>query len=206
MRGLLIAICGLDGAGKTTQIELLNKWLLEYKETVLLTKQPTDAYRNDLRVRSYLDKGECADMRIIALLSAADRLHHMKTEIEPALNRGIHVVSDRYLYSSFAFFINRGLSFDYLKSLYQDIREPDLTFFLDIDPTVTLNRVKMRDGVENLKYEESDSTFFKGVRSTFLTVLPQNAITINSSQPINDVHFQIVTKVQSVLDEKVVNQ
>src|SRR5206468_10211269 len=148
MRGLLIAVCGLDGSGKTTQINMLKEWFDREKKPVFLTRQPSNFYREDLRVRDYLDNGNCPDMEILAMLAAADRRWQMATEIEPAIENGKTIVTDRYLYSSLAYFNARGLNPEYVKSLNGDLRIPDVTLFLDIDPETTLNRVKLRRSEE----------------------------------------------------------
>ncbi|AJY73322.1 dTMP kinase [Paenibacillus beijingensis] len=204
MSGLLIAVCGLDGAGKTTQISLLNDWFLIKGKKILLTKQPTDYYRNDTRVREYLDHGICPNMKAIALLSAADRTWHMAKEIEPALHNGVHVISDRYIYSSYAFFRTRGLDYDYLDNIYGTLKKPDLTIFLDLEPEITLKRVMERDGNENMKYEEKDTKVFEQVRSSFLEVLPKDTLFINGALEKNTIHEQIVHRVGILLETRLV--
>lgn len=97
MKGLLIAVCGLDGSGKSTQIQKLENWFRNQQLPTLLTKQPTDYYRQDLRVREYLDNGQCGSMEALAMLAATDRIWHIKTLIEPSLKGGVSVISDRYL-------------------------------------------------------------------------------------------------------------
>lgn len=196
MKGLLIAICGLDGSGKSTQIGLLHEWFMQKGLNIHLTKQPTDMYRNDPRVRNYLDYGTIPDMRILAMLSAADRLWQMKTEIEAVVLEGTNVITDRYIYSSYAFFQSRGLQKSYLYSLYGDIRKPDLTVFLDLDPDESLKRVEERDGNANLKFEEQNNeTFFK-VRAAFLECLPEDTLIINAKLEKEAIHQLIINKLQ----------
>ena len=84
--GRLIAFCGIDGCGKTTQLKLAEKWLLDRGYSVLATKQPSDFYRKHPAVRNFfrtnLPEG---GMESLVMLSALDRQFHLRTVIEPAL-------------------------------------------------------------------------------------------------------------------------
>ena len=199
MSGLLIAMCGLDGAGKTTQIERLTGWFERQRLSLHNTRQPTDQYRNDPRVRAYLDHGQVKDMRVIAMLSAADRITHMH-ELEQLLASGTHILSDRYIYSSYAYFLVRGMDIDAIQALYGELRKPDLTVFLDIPPEVTLKRVEARDG--QLKYEERDPGIFTSVREAFKAVLPEDALILDGQRRPEDIHADIVSALKSLLAVK----
>lgn len=202
MDGLLIAICGLDGSGKTTQITNLANWFKEQEMNYLVTKQPTDTYRNDSRVRAYLDNGECPDMEILAMLSAADRKWHLKTEIEPLLEKGTHVISDRYLYSAIAFFNARGLDVNFIKQLNQDTREPDLIIFIDVEPSISLKRISIRDD-NKLKFEERSEDIFIKVRDAFLKyALPKKTIIIDGTLDPSIIHEKIRNEVEYILKRK----
>ncbi|KAA8380309.1 dTMP kinase [Leuconostoc mesenteroides] len=197
MKHLLIAFCGLDGSGKTTQLHFLKHWMFSNQQAVLTTRQPSDDYRNNDRVRNYLDNGVVSNMKAIALLAAADRQNHISEIILPGLEKS-HVLTDRYLYSSFAFFKARGLNIDFVRSINPDIPEPDLTVFLDLDPKVTLERVSNRDG--SLKFEERNSKIFEDVRETFLKVLPKNSLILDAQLSENDIHKVITNKVKELLN------
>lgn len=77
MKNLLIGFEGLDGSGKTMQIEKLKSWFLKSDFKVHVTRQPTDYYRNDKRVPDYLDKGIVPNMYTLALLAVADRTYQV---------------------------------------------------------------------------------------------------------------------------------
>src|SRR5688500_9154814 len=101
--GKLIVFCGFDGCGKSTQIERLARNLEAAGKSVLITKQPSDWYRESRIVRDFLAKGGCATKaKILALYAAADRLKHVHEVILPAVRAGKHVICDRYVYSSIA--------------------------------------------------------------------------------------------------------
>jgi dTMP kinase len=85
----------------------------------------------------------------LALLFAADRIHHLQTEIEPLLARGVHVLSDRYVLSSLTY-QSIGLDFDWVASLNREARPPDLTVLLGVDPEVAVERRGLRGGDEEI--------------------------------------------------------
>lgn len=200
MNNLLIVFEGLDGSGKTTQINLLKEWFEKKDLPVYLTKQPTDFYREDPRVRDYLDNGIAPNMYSIALLAAADRTYQMEYEIRPLLEK-TNIISDRYLYSSLAFFKARGIDYDEVNYINKNIVEPDVVIFLDIPPEESLKRVYNRDG-ENIKFEEKSSEIFTQVRENFLNILPEKALIVNSKLGIENVHKVITKHIEKIIIEK----
>ena len=108
-KGMLVAICGFDGTGKTTQVERLQGTLEGRGVTVTRTRQPTDWYRNEPVVKSYLAHGTAADGRLLTLLSAADRRRNIVEVVDPALAAGGTVICDRYVFSTLAFNVERGV-------------------------------------------------------------------------------------------------
>ena len=193
-KGILVVFEGLDGSGKTTQINLLKDWLEKENKIVHNTKQPTDFYRKDKRVRNYLDKGIAPNMYSIALLAAADRTYQNEVEIKPILSKGINIISDRYLYSSLAFFKARGIEYEEISRLNKNIEKPDAVIFLDVKPKKALERVKIRDG-ENIKFEEKNDNTFIEVRDNFLEVLPKDTLIIDSSKSIEEIHKIIINHI-----------
>ena len=135
--GLFISFEGIDGVGKSTQLDLLVQYLAEQGQTVCRTLEPggTELGR-EIRELLLHRKGEVAP-RAEALLFAADRAHHVATVIRPALERGEVVVTDRYLDSSVAYQgSGRDLGFDQVRDLSLfavDGLLPQLTVLLDLD-------------------------------------------------------------------------
>ena len=138
---------GPDGSGQSTQADLLVKWFEERDVKVFLTKEPTSSLIGGI-IRSIL-KGEWkVKMRTLQLLFSADRAHHLNKEIIPFLEKGINVISDRYLLSTLAFgSLEENL--DWLKQINSDFPEPDLTFILNVPGRVCAERIaKNRFGFE----------------------------------------------------------
>src|SRR5690606_1380005 len=142
-----IVLEGIDGAGTTTQAERLAELLRGWGKSVVLTREPTSGPIGRL-LRTTLGggltdaEGERVDLdwAAMALLFAADRLDHVRREIEPALLRGEVVISDRYDLSSLVYqsaTCPEGASATpWLTQLNARARRPDLTLVLDIPPEV----------------------------------------------------------------------
>ena len=110
---------------------------------MLETREPT-AGPIGQRIRALIaERGEGGDPRVIALLFAADRLEHLRTEVEPALERGDVVVCDRYVISSWVY-QSLECDPDWVRSINTHARWPDYTAILEVDPTEALNRVHAR--------------------------------------------------------------
>lgn len=168
--GYFIAFCGIDGSGKTTQLHRVED-LLTQSGSVLCTRQPTDLYRQDSAVRQLLnlEKVDQEIVRELALFSAFDRLRHLRTVVYPRLAVGDAVLTDRYVYSTYSYFMARGVhDLDWLKSINRHAPEPDLVFYLDVPPDVAATRIIARDGA-SCKREEIDMDRMAAVRSIFLS-------------------------------------
>jgi dTMP kinase len=171
MPGRLIAVCGIDGSGKTTQIERLRHHLDSRGVPLLTTRQPTDRYRRDVVVRSALDLDVSFEEvgEELALLSAFDRARHLREEVLPELARGTCVITDRYVYSTYAYFVARGVrDLTWLMSINRAVPEPDVTLYLDVPPDVAVTRILARDGASQ-KREELDTSRMARVREIFLS-------------------------------------
>jgi dTMP kinase len=171
--GLFVTFEGGDGAGKTTQASLLERWLAEQGRRVVRTREPggTDV---GARIRDIVlhHRGHI-DARAEALLYAADRAHHIATHVRPAVARGDVVIQDRYLDSSVAYQgAGRVLDADDVRALSlwaTDGLLPDLTVLLDLDPAAARRRLDADDKpFDRLEAEKED--FHARVRDGFLTL------------------------------------
>jgi len=152
-RGKFLVIEGLDGSGTTTQVDFLVASLRQRGLSVHATCEPSKGpigvlIRQALSGRLSLDaKGKALSPKTLALLFAADRDDHLQAEVEPALERGHWVVSDRYLLSSLAY-QSLSLPMDWIMTLNQHALVPDCTVFLKIAPPLAAKRMKQRPQVE----------------------------------------------------------
>jgi dTMP kinase len=170
-RGLLIALEGGEGAGKSTQARLLAIWLRENGYDVLATHEP-GATKIGMRLRALLLDTMHTGLSPWAevMMYAADRAEHVASVIEPALARGTIVVTDRYIDSSLAY---QGGGRRLPVSAVRQVNElatgglkPDLTFLLDLSPDEGLGR--RTSSADRLEAEPIE--FHSRVRSTFLAL------------------------------------
>ena len=192
--GYFIALEGGDGAGKSTQALLLQRWLgEELGHEVVLTREP-GATPLGRRLREVLLHGDAVDPRAEALLFAADRAQHVATVVRPALERGAVVVTDRYSDSSVAYQgAGRALDGDEVGHLSQWATRglvPDLTVVLDVSPDVGRARV----GLDGDRLEREPSSFHAAVRERFLELArrnPRRYLVLDASEHPERIHQRL---------------
>jgi dTMP kinase len=154
---MFIALEGLDGSGQSTQAQILANTL---KPRTLLTKEPTNNLIGGL-IRAQLTGEWKSSPECLQLLFAADRAHHLEREIEPALKKGVHVITDRYFFSSVAYGA-LNLDWNWLVAMNTQFRLPDHTFFLDVPPKACIERMqKSRLELELFEKEEYLAKVYK---------------------------------------------
>lgn len=207
-RGLWITLEGGDGAGKTTQANLLETWLSEAGRTVLRTREPGGSEVGQL-IRDIVlhHRGDIAP-RAEALLYAADRAHHVATVVRPALERGDVVIQDRYLDSSVAYQgAGRVLDADEIRKLSLWATEgalPDLTVLLDLDPQVARTRLDAADKpFDRLEAEKLE--FHVRVREAFLALADAESarfIVLDAAASPSEIADAVRTRVASLVTDR----
>jgi len=147
--GRFIVLEGIDGSGTTTQALRLAEALRADGHEVLSTHEPSDGPIGVVLRQALTRRLVGLSDRVLALLFAADRLHHLEAVVEPALAEGKVVVSDRYVLSSLAYQGMR-LPLAWVESLNAAARRPDLTLYLDVDARTAAGRRRGRGGAEEL--------------------------------------------------------
>lgn len=145
--GILIVVEGPDGAGSSTQVDLLANRFEKKDLAVFVTKEPTNSLIGGI-IRVVLKKEWKIDMKTLQLLFTADRAHHLNMGILPLLKKGVNVISDRYILSTLAFgSLEEDL--EWLKKINSMFPEPDLTFILNVPGKVCAERIaRSRFGFE----------------------------------------------------------
>jgi dTMP kinase len=179
---MYICLEGIDGSGKSTQIEKLDKWLEECGIEVLKVFEPTNSSVGRL-IREMLQNPQATDenfQKTLALLFAADRIILMK-KIEDAEVDGKVVISDRCFYSSMAY--QNGA--EWIKEINKFAKKPDVVLLLDIDPETAISRCEGTDSFE-------DREFLQRIRKKYLELADkQDFMVINANNGLNKVQDDI---------------
>ena len=201
---LFITFEGADGCGKTTQIELLNKYLQENGFKTLVTREP-GAKGLGVKLREILlnYNGEVSP-NCESFLFLADRAQHVDCVIKPALNDGVIVLCDRHTDSTVAYQgYGRQLDIEQIKKLNEiavNGLKPDLTIVFDIDIETSMQRVgKTKD-----RMESAGMDFFNRVRNGYLAIAkeePNRVKVINSADTIEEIHNQVVKLVEKAVNK-----
>jgi len=157
LAGKLIVIEGTDGAGRTTQINLLRPWLEELGHAVLDTGMTRSALAGDGIRRA--KEGNNLGRVTQSLFYATDFVDRLENEIVPALRAGFVVLTDRYIYSLMARAIVRGVNPVWIRSLYSTALKPDAVFYLRIGIEQLIPRVIFSRGFD---YWESGMDLYPG--------------------------------------------
>lgn len=145
-KNLFIALEGIDGSGKSTQVKLLTDYLTKAGHKVYATCEPTDGAIGKL-IRDIFSHKVESDHRIIAGLFVADRLDHLLNKTNGILKKmeeGYTVITDRYYFSSYAYH-GTHMQMDWVveaNSLSADLLRPDLNIHIDISPEISMQRLK----------------------------------------------------------------
>ena len=200
MKGKFIVIEGIDGCGKTTQIDELSKWLpnsglMKNGSKLITTREPGGSLLGK-KLRGLIldnDKNNKPSSLAELLLYSADRAEHVSKIISPALNNNDWVISDRFSDSTLAYQgYGRNINLEIIKKIESIVCQgeyPDLTFFLEISPEESIlrrkNQIPDRIESEGIKFLAKVNEGFK------LIAKEKNWKVISASQNIETISNQI---------------
>lgn len=200
MRGLFITFEGPDGAGKTTQIKMLEEYLLAKGKKVKLTREPGGTKISE-GIRGLLLDANNKGMvdRTELLLYAASRAQHVDELIAPAVEEGQVVICDRFYDSTLAYQgYGRGIDISLIEQLNLIATKginPDLTILLDIDVNKGLSRVQSQRGSALDRLEGEKIEFHEKVRAGFLILArenPQRIKVISADRSADEIFLDII--------------
>lgn len=198
MKGKFISFEGCEGAGKSRQIRLLTEFLKEQGIPFVLTREPGGAQISE-KIREVILSADNKNMvdETEALLFASARAQHVREVIRPNLEKGVWVLCDRYIDSSYAYqAYAKGLGFDYIQSINERAVDgclPDATLFLNLSP---IDAFKRKGGADkDDRIEQSGMDFHLRVYQGYLELnkkFPDRFISIDCSGAVRETHAKII--------------
>ncbi|MFK7794459.1 MAG: dTMP kinase [Gammaproteobacteria bacterium] len=207
MKGRFITLEGIEGSGKSTQLNFVIDYLQNNKIEVVSTREPGGTLVSE-KIRDVLLDNELPGMHMDTelLLMFAARVEHVKKVIEPALDSGKWVVCDRFYDATYAYQgYGREIDIkriDALKDFSIRGLAPDLTLLLDVTLEVSMDRVTKRGNKDRFEHEKMD--FYKKVRDGYLTIAnnnPARVAAIDATGSIEQVQAAIQIKLDELLNE-----
>jgi len=191
-RGFHISFEGIDGSGKTT---LSTNLYLKFKEKgypCFYTVEPTFMRVGSL-IRLHASRIKNVPQYYMALLFAADRVEHYERVIKKKLEKGYHVISDRYVHSSIAYQGGLLNDIEWVRTINNRVPLPDLAIYLDISPDKALSR-KKASGLFD------DVTLLAKIREAYLSLVEKGEIVmVNAEKPFEDVFREVIEIIKSRL-------
>ncbi len=206
-RGRFITVEGIEGAGKSSNLEFIKHLLENAGKEVLYTREPGGTPLGE-EVRSLLlghkHTGMADDTELLLMFAA--RAEHLEQKIRPALDAGIWVLCDRFTDASYAYQGGgRGIDKERIRSLEQwthgDLR-PDLTLLLDLSVEIGLERAGKRS--EPDRFEKEEMQFFEAVRQAYLQIAWDEANrvkVVDASTPLYEVQARIAEVIQEFINQ-----
>ncbi len=204
-KGFFITVEGIEGAGKSTAIAAATESLKHSEIEYLLTREPGGTpFAEEIRQLLLEPRDEKVIRETELLLMYASRVQHVETLIKPTLEKGIHVISDRFNDATFAYQGGgRGISLQGINVLDHWCLEnfkPDLTLLLDLPVEVGLDRATKRGAKDRI--EEEKLEFFESVRATYLQRAkddPERFAVIDANRTPEKVKKDIVNSITALL-------
>lgn len=207
MKGIFISFEGIEGSGKSTQANLLYKYLIDKGLEVILTEEPGGT-RIGKKIRRLLLDSKNKDILPITelFLYCASRAQHINEVIIPSLNKGVIVITDRFSDSTFAYQgYGRGIDLNIIftiDKLSTSSLRPDITFLLDLDVKIGLKRNQGINKADRLELEDID--FHNRVRKGYIELAskePDRIKLIDASKNITFTHNKIVKLTMNFLSK-----
>lgn len=204
-RGRFVTVEGIEGAGKSTQMDAIAEFLRERGIAVVLTREPGGTELGEALRGLLLDpgnRGMSTDTELLLVFAA--RAEHLHKVIGPALDAGQWVLSDRFTDATFAYQGGgRGVDADRIAILEQWVQgelRPDLTLLLDVPVDIGMSRIAGRGSAD--RFEREERAFFERIRARYLeraAAEPQRFRHIDATAPVDAVSREVLDAVGTLL-------
>lgn len=202
MQAQFLTLDGIDGSGKSTHLATIREWFERRGMPVLFTREPGGTPLGEELRRLLLSPDSRVGLRTETLLMFAARRQHLEDVILPALDKGIHVVSDRFTDATFAYQGGgRGIpaaDIEVLENWVQGSLRPNLTLLLDVSLEVSFERIA--GSREKDRFEQEEAEFFARVRRAYLDRAaghPQRYRVIDSNRSREEVRAAVEAALQA---------
>lgn len=205
MRGKFITLEGIEGSGKTTQLEFVAEYIKKAGKGLVCTREPGGTLVSEKIRDILLDPqlpGMHSDTELMLMFAA--RVEHINQVIEPALSEGMWVVCDRFYDATYAYQgYGRDISLqriDELKAFSIGSLIPDKTFLLDVSLDISMQRVTERGNKD--RFENEKIEFYTKVREGYLEIAKQNSARVclvNAEQSLENVQAEIQQSLDQML-------
>ncbi len=211
-KGKLIVIEGTDASGKSTQIDLLRKYIEAQGYGVLVSE-----WKSSELIASVIDEAKERNLfnaNTFSLMYAADFAYRLENHVLPSLEAGFIVLMDRYTYTAYARDVVRGVKPAWVRKLYSYAPAPDMTFYIDIPVDVILKRIIAS---KNFDYYEAgrdiglSTDFYESFKMYQTKIMEEYAkmvkeygfIKVNGNDSIEKINSVIIKNTMKIIKEKV---
>ncbi|SDZ82633.1 dTMP kinase [Microbulbifer marinus] len=204
-RGKFITLEGVEGVGKSTNLQFVTDWLRERDIPFVQTREPGGTpLAEQLRELLLAKREEAVDPTAELLMVFAARAQHLAQVIKPALARGDWVICDRFTDATYAYQgggreLDRGLIAQLEQTVQGDLR-PDKVLLLDLDPEVGLQRAANTGAAD--RFESEQLAFFQRVRAAYCAraeANPAGYAVIDAGRPLEQVQQQLRQQLEQLI-------
>jgi dTMP kinase len=202
MNPLFITLEGIEGSGKSTNIKVINNYLNDKNINYINTREPGGSEVGDQLRNILLNTEKKLTNQTELLLMLADRVNHIETLIQPNLEKGITVISDRFMDSSYAYQGGgREMGLDTITKIIDglNIIQPNLTLLFDLPVEMALERARKRSKLD--RFESEDYDFHQRIRETYLFLAEEDSERIKIIDASKDIE-EVESQVRKILEQK----
>jgi len=202
-RGVLIVFEGTDGTGKSTQLQLLNRYLEDKGYPVITTREPTEGQHGQIIRSLYMNRNTYSREEELNLF-LADRREHVRELLLPALAQGKVILCDRYFLSTAAYQGARGFDPENILHLNRFAPDPDLALLFQVPLDTGLNRITCGRGEELNDFEQKEN--LTQVAAIFAAIKRPYIRPIDASRSIEEVRQQVLEYVIPLISSSLTDQ